>query len=60
MLLERVIGEAWKMGMTRLQLLADFDNEKALDFYRHLGWSTGRMINMKYWPQLQLPPNDPD
>jgi ribosomal protein S18 acetylase RimI-like enzyme len=33
--------------MTRVTLLAYEDNEKALDFYRKLGFETSRMLVMR-------------
>ncbi len=37
-LLERLLAWATEKGAVRAQLLADMNNQPALDFYRHLGW----------------------
>jgi len=42
-LLDRVLAWAAGRGATRAQLLADLDNQPALDFYRHLGWAETRL-----------------
>lgn len=34
-------------GLSRLQLLADHDNQSALDFYRKIGWETTRLICLR-------------
>lgn len=34
-------------NLTRLQLLADQDNQAALDFYQHLGWSGTSLLAFK-------------
>lgn len=39
-------------GVTRLQLLADLTNARALDFYDHLGWQSTRLICLRRkWDQ---------
>lgn len=42
-------AEAWarRRGCSRLQLLADQGNLKALDFYRQLGWQETRLHNWR-------------
>ena len=37
-LLSGLIDWARDLGATRMQLLADRNNQPALDYYRHLGW----------------------
>lgn len=37
-LLSRLTDWARGQGATRMQLLADCNNQPALDYYRHLGW----------------------
>jgi ribosomal protein S18 acetylase RimI-like enzyme len=58
------IGEAmlkhlrqWSLrqGLSRLQLLADQDNKRALEFYRKQGWTTTDLIGLR----LLLPPAGP-
>lgn len=41
--------EAWARlhGAARLQLLADRQNQRALDFYRKLGWTTTQLICLR-------------
>lgn len=38
LLLSGLIDWARGLGATRMQLLADENNQPALDYYRHLGW----------------------
>lgn len=38
LLLAGLIDWARRQGATRMQLLADRNNQPALDYYRHLGW----------------------
>ena len=38
LLLSGLIDWARDLGATRMQLLADRNNQPALDYYRHLGW----------------------
>lgn len=42
--------ELWatQNGITRLQLLADHTNTAALEFYKHLGWSTTQLVCLRY------------
>lgn len=42
--LEGVLAWASDRGATRAQLLADLDNQPALDYYQHLGWDETRLI----------------
>jgi GNAT superfamily N-acetyltransferase len=42
-LLGSVLDWAAARGATRAQLLADLDNQPALDFYRKLGWAETRL-----------------
>ena len=44
--------QAWAegQGMPRLQLLADADNQPALDFYARQGWRTTRLIALRKLP----------
>jgi GNAT superfamily N-acetyltransferase len=42
-LLDKARDWAKAKGATRIQLLADADNQPALDFYRHLGWQPTRL-----------------
>ncbi|MBI5890910.1 MAG: GNAT family N-acetyltransferase [Nitrosomonadales bacterium] len=42
-LIEHVLGWAKAQGMTRVTLLADRNNQLALDFYRKLGFETSHM-----------------
>jgi len=46
-LLEGICAWACDQGASRLQLLADQDNESALNFYRHLGWQKARMVCLR-------------
>ncbi|MBT2971112.1 MAG: GNAT family N-acetyltransferase [Candidatus Thiodiazotropha sp. (ex Ctena orbiculata)] len=46
-LLEHLIQWADKKGLTRLQLLADRDNQSALAFYKKQGWSTTKLIALR-------------
>lgn len=38
---------ACKQGLTRLQLLADRNNDSALDFYRKVGWKSTQLICLR-------------
>ena len=42
-------AEKWaeSQGISRLQLLADRSNQKALDFYESKGWTAGNMVHRK-------------
>ncbi|MES9990871.1 MAG: GNAT family N-acetyltransferase [Candidatus Thiodiazotropha sp.] len=46
-LMDDLIHWADKKGVTRLQLLADRDNQPALDFYAKRGWSMTRLIALR-------------
>lgn len=46
-LLETVRDWAMKRGAKRIQLLADADNQPALDFYQHLGWQATKLFAWK-------------
>ncbi len=41
--LQATLDWARSQGATRAQLMADLDNQPALDFYRRLGWATTRL-----------------
>ena len=56
--LEAVLAWASEHGATRAQLLADLDNQPALDYYRHLGWDETRLIARRV--SLQLRPRNSD
>ena len=47
MLLESVMMWAEEKDGKRLQLLADRNNQAALDFYEHLGWETTDLICLR-------------
>ena len=42
--LQAVLAWASERGATRAQLLADLDNQPALDYYQHLGWQETQLI----------------
>ena len=44
LLLEHLIDWAEQQGLTRLQLLADLDNQPALDFYTKQNWHRTRLL----------------
>jgi GNAT superfamily N-acetyltransferase len=46
-LVEHVMDWAREQGMTRVTLLADRDNQAALDFYRKLGFSASHMVVLR-------------
>jgi GNAT superfamily N-acetyltransferase len=46
-LIEAVTLWAREQGASRLQLLADRDNQSALDFYDRLGWQQTRLICLR-------------
>jgi ribosomal protein S18 acetylase RimI-like enzyme len=50
LLLEEIIARSGKMGLTRLQLLADRDNHQALNFYGSRGWAATRLICLRKMP----------
>ena len=47
MLMSAIENWARDRGATRLQLLADHTNGRALDFYAHLGWQSTRLICLR-------------
>ncbi len=47
-LLSHLVQMAQRLGLSRLQLLADKENANALAFYAHLGWQISGMIDLKY------------
>lgn len=49
-LLDAVSAWAAAHGISRLQLLADGENDAALGFYRRLDWQTTRMICLRLRP----------
>jgi ribosomal protein S18 acetylase RimI-like enzyme len=53
-LLEHLRQWAQQRGLSRLQLLADRDNLRALEFYRKQGWSTTGLVGLR----LLLPAKD--
>jgi GNAT superfamily N-acetyltransferase len=46
-LVEQVLAWAREEGMTRITLLADRDNQVALDFYRKLGFASSQMTVLR-------------
>ena len=46
-LVEHVLNWAREQGMTRVTLLADRDNQAALDFYRKLGFAHSQMMVLR-------------
>lgn len=49
-LLDGLSAWARDRGATRLQLLADRDNQAGLAFYRHIGWQTTALICLRLQP----------
>lgn len=49
-LIEAILGWARSQGLTRLQLLADRDNQQALDFYASRNWVSTRLICLRRRP----------
>jgi GNAT superfamily N-acetyltransferase len=49
-LLDAVVAWAERRGLTRLQLLADRQNEIALDFYHHMNWQGTRLVCLRHYP----------
>jgi ribosomal protein S18 acetylase RimI-like enzyme len=47
LLMEEMSGWAMVNNVSRLQLLADRNNDPALDFYRRLGWQTTELICLR-------------
>jgi len=50
LLLDAVSAWAVRRGLSRLQLLADCENEAALGFYRRLGWRSTRLVCLRLRP----------
>jgi ribosomal protein S18 acetylase RimI-like enzyme len=46
-LVEQVMAWAHEQGLTRITLLADRDNQAALDFYRKLGFACSHMTVLR-------------
>jgi len=46
-LIEKIVAWARSQGLTRLQLLADRDNQRALDFYASRNWGTTHLICLR-------------
>ena len=49
-LLDGAIAWCRRAGITRLQLLADKDNARALDFYAARGWKPTRLTCLRMYP----------
>jgi GNAT superfamily N-acetyltransferase len=49
-LIEAILTWAGSQGLTRLQLLADRDNQQALDFYASRNWISTRLICLRRRP----------
>ncbi len=47
LLIERIIAWSREQGLTRLQLLADRENHRALNFYASRGWTFTRLICLR-------------
>ena len=47
LLLQKIVDWSRKVQLTRLQLLADLDNQPALDFYSSQRWSSTRLTCMR-------------
>ena len=56
--LQAVLAWASERGATRAQLLADLDNQPALDYYQHLGWQETQLIARRLSLQLSEPNAD--
>ena len=56
--LHAVLAWASERGATRAQLLADLDNQPALDYYQHLGWQETQLIARRLSLQLREPNAD--
>ena len=48
-LMSTMAGWALEQGATRMQLLADKNNELGLAFYEHLGWQTTALICLRHY-----------
>ena len=46
-LLKAIEEWAFKKGLKRIQLLADIENVPALEFYKHLGWTSTQLICLR-------------
>lgn len=46
-LMDEISKWARRMGVSRLQLLADKTNSEALEFYRRIGWTTTQLICLR-------------
>ena len=53
--LQAVLAWASERGATRAQLLADLDNQPALDYYQHLGWQETQLIARRLSLQRRAP-----
>ncbi len=53
--LQAVLARASERGATRAQLLADLDNQPALDYYQHLGWQGTQLVARRLSLQLHAP-----
>ena len=51
--LQALLAWASERGATRAQLLADLDNQPALDYYQHLGWQETSLIARRLSLQLR-------
>ena len=49
-LINTLVDWAVDRGLSRLQLLADYRNRPALDFYRKMGWHTTQLLCLRYLP----------
>ena len=56
--LQATLAWARARGATRAQLLADLDNQPALDYYQHLGWQETQLIARRLSLQLLTPNAD--
>jgi GNAT superfamily N-acetyltransferase len=56
--LQAVLAWASERGATRAQLLADLDNQPALDYYQHLGWQETQLIARRLSLQRREPNAD--
>lgn len=50
LLLERITTQAKEMGLLRLQLLADRNNQPALHFYQRQGWAATQLVGLRKQP----------
>jgi GNAT superfamily N-acetyltransferase len=56
--LHAVLAWASERGATRAQLLADLDNQPALDYYQHLGWQETQLIARRLYLHRRVPNAD--